>query len=154
MKENFKDAVAKEASKILINRKEKLKKIEETKKARELERKNRAQYGAFKILQVFEASNSESESDLLVWKVRVKSDGETLDCFFSFSPDEDASHYLAQDGVTPILDTMPQVKEAINDIQKLEPNDTIINDMYDLLTNLPGFQVSQQNLVVELKMLK
>ena len=49
---------------------------------------------------------------------------------------------------------MPQVKEAINDIQKLEPNDTIINDMYDLLTNLPGFQVSQQNLEVELKMLK
>lgn len=74
------------AVKIFENRKEKLKTIEERKRLSDENYKKRVEHYAKFILDVFDASNLEENSDLLVWRVKVEHlSCETLKCSVSFS---------------------------------------------------------------------
>ncbi len=138
MGENFRKAVEEEALKIFEHRRDRLEAIER-------QRQLLAQQAAIKLLQIFGSSTDDRDSELLVCKIRVKSDGKTLACFVSFSYDEEPSYHIVDDRdasiFDSIFDSMEFVKDAIFAFQLIKPNDTIISDMYNLLVGLPNYQI-------------
>lgn len=117
------------ASKILNNREEKLKLIEERKKQKDEDHKKRLEHYVKQILNVFEASNQEENSDLLVWKVQVEYlRCQKFKCSVSFSTTDEE---IWEDITTMEKSKHPLVIGAMKVVQACEPTPEILKDMYE-----------------------
>ena len=121
------------AAKVLENRKEKLKTIEERKKTSDEHYKKRVEHYAKLILDVFDASNLEEDSDLLVWKIEVEYvSKEKLKCSVSFlKTDEEDWQSIANLEKWEHPEKVKRVIGAMKIVEACEPTPTIISDIFE-----------------------
>lgn len=123
------------AVKVFENRKEKLKTIEERKRVRDENYRKRVEQYAKLIIDVFDASNLEENSDLLVWKVEVKYSGyKTLNCSVSFSNEVEGSWQNIDNMERwEYYERVKRVIEAIKRVESPDYDAVLIKDIYEFL---------------------
>lgn len=124
------------AVKVFENRKEKLKTIEERKRLSDENYKKRVEHYAKLILDVFDASNIEENSDLLVWRVEVEHlSCEKLKCSVSFSNTGETNwQNVANMERWEYSEKVKRVIGAMRIVEACEPAPVIVKDIYEYLT--------------------
>lgn len=144
------------ASKILANRRKVLKELEERKKEEKEKEKAAVENLVNRILDVFEASNKDSESwaseDLLVRKVRIElKEEKNIFCFVVFS--KNSAYYGSSEvkGFGNPEDTKKLIG-AMNILNAVETTKNVFNGVYDYFVNVAGYVPLQQENAITIRM--